>query len=85
MAFGKVSRSVIENPAISLGAKTVYSLLTCYMSKQRTCYPSVKTIAESLDIGESTVKRYLRELVQHNIIERSPREYKQSYLTTVIK
>ena len=68
--FGIVSHTVITDPELSLRAKAVYSMLCIYANKQRTCYPSIATLADTGGVSYTTVKRAIRELKKKNYIKR---------------
>lgn len=54
-------------------ARTVYMYLRDRGNGERKCWPSIRTIAEDLNLSRSTVKRALSELEQHGYLERQPR------------
>ena len=58
---------VLEKP-ISLGAKVMYALLCNYASDKDHCWPSQATLAAKLSCSLSSVKNYLGELVQSNLV-----------------
>ena len=49
--FGIVSREVIVSPDLSMGAKALYSVLACYANKERSCFPSISTVSDDLNIS----------------------------------
>lgn len=53
---------------LKLRAKAVYMYLRSRCDKEGKCFPSIKTIANDLDLSTSTVKRALRELESHGYI-----------------
>ncbi len=69
-SFGIVSRDVILSPDVSIKAKALYSVLACYANKERTCFPSISTLSNDLNVSESTTKRLIRELKTKNLITR---------------
>ena len=58
---------------IGLQAKEiiVYSYLCSVANQDMECYPSIKTIAASCSMSETTVKGTLKELVNKNLIEKT--------------
>ena len=68
--FGIVSREVITDPNLSIGAKSLYSVLSCYANKQRTCFPSISTLADDLGSSQSSIDRWIKELKLHKYIKR---------------
>lgn len=68
--FGIVTQKVISDPSLSIQAKGLYSLLSCYADKERSCFPSLSTLADVLNVTPDTVSRYIRELKAHNYIKR---------------
>ena len=72
--FGIVSRSVITAPDLSMQAKCVYSALACYANKQRSCFPSISTLADDLNVSQRTIKRLIKELKDKDYITRVGRK-----------
>lgn len=58
---------------LKLRAKAVYMYLKSRSDKEGKCFPSIKTIANDLDISQSTVKRALRELESNGYIKKVAR------------
>ncbi len=60
--FSIVPEWVIDAP-ISAQAVRVYAVLCRYADKDTgTCFPSIKTLADRINVSESTIKRALKEL-----------------------
>ena len=60
--FSIVPEWVIDAP-ISAQAVRVYAVLCRYADKDDgTCFPSIRTLAERINVSESTIKRGLKEL-----------------------
>jgi DNA-binding MarR family transcriptional regulator len=72
--FGVVSREVILSPDLSIKAKALYSVLACYANKQRSCFPSISTLADDLNISQRTTKRLIKELKDQDYIKRVGRK-----------
>jgi len=72
--FGIVSRDIILAPNITLQAKALYSALACYANKERTCFPSISTLSNDLNVSERTIKRLIKELKTNNLIKRIGRK-----------
>jgi DNA-binding MarR family transcriptional regulator len=72
--FGIVSRDVITEPDLSLQAKAVYSILACYANKQRSCFPSISTLANDLNVSQRTIKRLIKELKEQGYAKRVGRK-----------
>jgi len=72
--FGIVSYNVISDPAISLQAKGIYAILCIHADKNRTCFPSINTIADLADVHPRTVKRKIVELKQAGYLIRKSRK-----------
>ena len=68
--YGIVSRNIILDPDIKPSAKALYAVLACYSSKERTCYPSISTLSNDLNVSESTIKRLIKELKTKDLIKR---------------
>lgn len=85
MGFGKVSKEVMTDPSISPGAKSLYSLLCCYMDKSRSCYPGIKRLSEELYVTPSTIKRWMNELKKAKIISRTQEDKTKTAVTFILK
>ena len=73
--FGIVSYEVISDPNLSVQAKALYSMLACYANKERTCWPSISTLSDDLNISQSsTTNRLIKELKTCNYIKRVGRK-----------
>ena len=68
--YGIVSRDIILNPDVTLQAKALYAVLSCYANKQRSCFPSISTLSNDLNVSERTIKRLIKELKAKNFIHR---------------
>ena len=71
--FGVVSRDIILAPDVTLQAKALYAALSCYANKQRSCFPSISTLSNDLNVSERTIKRLIKELKTKNLIQRKGR------------
>ena len=58
---------------LKLRAKAVYMYLRSRCDKEGKCFPSINTIANDLDISQSTVKRALKELESNGYIKKVAR------------
>lgn len=54
---------------MGLGAIGVYVSLCRHADNEQKCFPAQATIANELGVSEATVKRYLRVLRKHNVID----------------
>ena len=68
--FGIVAYEVISDPNLSIQAKGLYSILACYANKERTCWPSISTLSDDLNISQSSTNRLIKELKTCNYIKR---------------
>jgi len=72
--FGIVAYEVISDPSLSIQAKALYSMLACYANKERTCWPSISTLSDDLNISQSSTNRLIKELKTCNYIKRVGRK-----------
>jgi len=72
--FGIVLYEVISDPNLSVQAKALYSMLACYANKERTCWPSISTLSDDLNISQSSTNRLIKELKTCNYIQRIGRK-----------
>lgn len=68
--FGIVSLPIMKDTEITLEAKGLYALLTCYCNKERTCFPSTSTLAKLSNRSCATVFRLLTELEKAGVIRK---------------
>ena len=71
--FGIISYDVISDPELSTNAKAIYAVLAVHCNKERTCFPSNGTMANLLNVSQSTIKRGIKELKQAKYIKRNGR------------
>ncbi len=69
---GKVSKKVMEDATLSVGAKCLYALLCCYADHHTgVCYPSVNELRLKMGYTDRTaVTRQMRELMRRGVITR---------------
>ena len=72
--YGIVKHQVLTDPNLSIQAKGLYAVLCCYANANRLCWPSISTLADDTDTSQTSVKRWIRELKQHNYIRRKGRK-----------
>lgn len=65
---------VITDPSLTIQAKGLYALLSCYADKNRSCYPSLSTLADNLNVTPDSISRYIRELKANKYIKRVGRK-----------
>jgi DNA-binding MarR family transcriptional regulator len=83
--YGIVSNTVMRDPEISLGEKSLYAYLSTYADTDNRLFVSVSKMADECGIGQSTVKRYLSTLEEKKIISRISRGHKISKITILLK
>ena len=72
----RVDNIIIDEYAEKIGAigVAIYNVLARYADRQTgICYPCIGTIAKKLKLGRTTVKKYLRILLNHCLIAIAPR------------
>ncbi len=74
--FGIVNYDVISDPELSIQAKGLYALLSCYADKSRTCYPSISTLADVSNKSTTQISVYIKELKDKKYIKRINRKLK---------
>ena len=73
--FGIVNSDVITDPELSIQAKGVYAVICTYCNSNRTCYPSIATIADLCDVNPRTISRKIKELKEKGYIIRKGRRF----------
>ena len=68
--FGIVTRDIVLAPELSISAKGLYSALACYSNKNRSCFPSISTLSNDLNVSERTINRLIKELKDKDYIKR---------------
>ena len=60
---------------LSAGELSVYSFLKrCENRKTHQCWPSIRTIGEAVRMSENTVRKYIRQLEERELIATEPTE-----------
>lgn len=77
----KLITAPISNGAYRLGS---YISSICYGDKLE-CFPSQKTLAEALNRSVRTIQRYLKELIDNNIIYKRRRGHLTNVYTVLVK
>jgi hypothetical protein len=73
----RVDNIIIDDYGEKIGAigVAIYNVLARYADRQTgICYPCIGTIAKKLKLGRTTVKKYLRILLNHCLIAIAPRQ-----------
>ncbi len=76
--FGPILPQFVLERSMTFGAKIMYALLCNYASEKDHCWPSQKTLAAKLSCSVSSVKNYLAELVQENLVIVRRERYRSS-------
>jgi hypothetical protein len=71
--FGIVNYDVMTDPDLSLQAKGLYALLSCYANKSRECYPSISTLADMSNKSTTQISVYIKELKDKKYLSRTKR------------
>ena len=66
--YGTVSKFVMQNKNISIGAKALYSYICSYAWGKNESYPTVQSITNDLCISEKTFSKYRKELEESGFI-----------------
>lgn len=68
IGYGIVQTAVMRMKGLSVGSKALYALLASYTGSKEYCFPSIKRIAEDLDVKEDTVYKYMKELKKNKLL-----------------
>lgn len=85
--FAKVNTAVIQDNNLSHHARMLYALLCTFADftdRSEPVFPKMDTLAGTLNISHTLVKRCLKELVTAGVIRREKR-YKKSTYTYILK
>ena len=72
-SFGIVNKDVVTDPELSIQAKGVYAIICTFANKNRSCFPSINTIADLANTHPRTISRKLKELSSKGYIKRKGR------------
>ena len=72
--FACVDIDVVRDSSLSLTVRGIYSIICSYASiTNRSCWPTLETLAKDAGTSKSTVQRALKELIDKGIIVRQDR------------
>ena len=69
LGFTQIPNFILRNPNITIGAKTVYSLLLSYAWHNDLCFPGQDRLAKDMGMGIASVNRFIKELEGCALIE----------------
>jgi hypothetical protein len=81
--FTQLPNFILRNPAISIGAKTVYSLFISYAWHNNFCFPGQETLAKAIGMSVGSVNAFIKELEAVSLIEIERRGQGRTNLYTV--
>jgi biotin operon repressor len=67
--WAAVPNWLVRDPDIDPTVKAVYMVLSSYVDRDGTCYPSQEHISELLGTSKRTVQRAIRELRSRGLLE----------------
>jgi hypothetical protein len=67
--FTQVPNFLLTNPQLSVGAKLAYAMLLKYAWSDDACFPGQQKLATDMGAGERSVRTYLKELEEANMLE----------------
>jgi len=62
--FTQIPNFILRDPNISIGAKTIYSLLLSYAWHNDLCFPGQDRLAKDVAMGIASVNRFIKELAR---------------------
>ena len=72
--FACVDIAVIKDNSLSLQSRAIFAIICTYAGiNNRSCWPSIETLAKDAGVSKATVHRALKELSARGIIQRSKR------------
>jgi DNA-binding MarR family transcriptional regulator len=84
-SYGIVNKDVITDPSLNLQQKAMYAYLCTYADVNNQLHVSVNRMSSECDVGHSTIKRILDQLLKKGIISRERRGAGQSFKTILLK
>jgi hypothetical protein len=67
--FTQIPNFILRDPKLSIGAKTIYSLLLSYAWHNDLCFPGQDRLAKDVGMGLASVNRFVKELEALSLIE----------------
>ena len=67
--FTQVPNFILTKKDLSVGAKLAYAMLLKYAWANEACFPGQLTLAEDMGAAERSVRTYLKELEQADLLE----------------
>ena len=67
--FTQVPNFILTNKDISVGAKLAYAMLLKYAWDNDACFPGQLTLAQDMGAAERSVRTYLKELEEVELLE----------------
>lgn len=67
--FTQVPNFILRHADLSIGAKTIYSLLLSYAWHNDLCFPGQDRLAKDVGMGVASVNRFIKELQACSLIE----------------
>ena len=77
--YGIIPKSLMQDKNLSIHAKAVYAYLATYADKNGKCYPSYELMEYELNVAESTLRKYLKELVTKGHLKRDQEKRKGKF------
>ena len=77
--YGIIPKSLMQDKSLSIQAKAVYAYLATYADKNGKCYPSKVRMETELNVAESTLQKYIKELVAKGYLKREQEKSKGKF------
>lgn len=81
--FTQLPNFILRDPAISVGAKTVYALFLSYAWHNDLCFPGQDTLAKAIGMSVGSVNAFIKELQVCGLIEVTRRGQGKTNLYTI--
>ncbi|MGB5102278.1 MAG: helix-turn-helix domain-containing protein [Steroidobacteraceae bacterium] len=83
--FTSIPNRILRNGEISLGSRMCYAMLLSYAWQDNFCFPAQLRLADDLGIGERTVRQYLNELRDAELITWKQRGLNRPNIYRILK
>lgn len=67
--FTQVPNFILENPALSLGAKVTYAMFLRFVWHNDYCFPGQDRLGDYMGMSKSRVNEFVKELERSELIE----------------
>lgn len=83
--YGMVYKSIMQNSDLAPESKCIYAYLSTFADSDGICYPSMETMIKELKMGHTRIAKYMKQLVDFGVIEKTQVRNKGIYSNNVYR